>query len=85
MMSGLAGSFVGGMASGVGMSLANRAVDAVLGPREVSVTHASAPAPASAPAASAAGAGECGQLEELLRVCVADCAPYAEALARCRA
>lgn len=37
MLSGLAGSLMGGMASGVGMSVANRAVDAIFGPRQTEV------------------------------------------------
>mmetsp|Transcript_28080 Transcript_28080/g.44566 ORF Transcript_28080/g.44566 Transcript_28080/m.44566 type:complete len:134 (+) Transcript_28080:79-480(+) len=39
MMSGLMGSMASGMAAGVGMSVANRAVDAVMGPRQTEVVH----------------------------------------------
>lgn len=38
-MSGLMGSMASGMATGVGMSVANRAVDAVMGPRQTEVVH----------------------------------------------
>ena len=38
-MSGLAGSVMHGMASGVGWSMASRAVDAVVGPRSVEMVH----------------------------------------------
>merc|ERR550514_629242 len=52
MMSGLMGSMMSGMATGVGMSVANRAVDSVMGPRQTEVVHrheGGAP-PAAAPA-----------------------------------
>merc|ERR1719231_2178131 len=51
-MSGLMGSMMSGMATGVGMSVANRAVDAVMGPRQTEVVHCheGAPAPAASPA-----------------------------------
>lgn len=39
MMSGLMGSMASGMATGVGMSVANRAVDSLLGPRQTEVVH----------------------------------------------
>eukprot|EP01068_Selenidium_serpulae_P016394 Selendium_serpulae@DN6292_c0_g1_i1.p1 len=57
MMSNLAGSVVGGIGTGVGFSVANRAVDAVMGPRKTEVVHThqdGQPAPAAAPAAAAA-------------------------------
>merc|ERR1719420_2745128 len=46
MMSGLMGSMMSGMAAGVGMSVANRAVDAVMGPRQTEVVHRHEGAPA---------------------------------------
>merc|ERR1719201_1388238 len=52
MMSGLMGSLASGMATGVGMSVANRAVDAVMGPRQTEIVHRHEGAPA-APAAAA--------------------------------
>merc|ERR1719492_83632 len=52
-MSGLMGSMASGMATGVGMSVASRAVDAVMGPRQTEVVHRhEGPAPAAAPAAA---------------------------------
>merc|ERR1719331_154187 len=47
MMSGLMGSLASGMATGVGMSVANRAVDAVMGPRQTEVVHRHEGAPQS--------------------------------------
>merc|ERR1719231_1111962 len=38
-MSGLMGSMASGMAMGTGMAVANRAVDAVMGPRQTEVVH----------------------------------------------
>eukprot|EP00490_Sorites_sp_Unknown_P023402 CAMPEP_0114651426 /NCGR_PEP_ID=MMETSP0191-20121206/8321_1 /TAXON_ID=126664 /ORGANISM="Sorites sp." /LENGTH=173 /DNA_ID=CAMNT_0001865607 /DNA_START=63 /DNA_END=585 /DNA_ORIENTATION=- len=51
MLSGLMGSMASGMATGVGFSVANRAVDAVMGPRQTEVVHRNEGAPA--PVASA--------------------------------
>merc|ERR1719408_736870 len=51
MMSGLMGSMASGMATGVGMSMANRAVDAVMGPRQTELVHRHEGAPPAAPAA----------------------------------
>mmetsp|Transcript_79922 Transcript_79922/g.212110 ORF Transcript_79922/g.212110 Transcript_79922/m.212110 type:complete len:143 (-) Transcript_79922:120-548(-) len=39
MMSGLMGSMASGMAAGVGMSMASRAMDSVMGPRQTEVVH----------------------------------------------
>eukprot|EP00918_Siedleckia_nematoides_P026076 GHVU01056267.1.p1 GENE.GHVU01056267.1~~GHVU01056267.1.p1 ORF type:complete len:102 (+),score=15.93 GHVU01056267.1:236-541(+) len=39
MLSGLMSSVVGGIGSGVGFGVANRAVDAVMGPRKTEVIH----------------------------------------------
>merc|ERR1719218_138634 len=49
MMSGLMGSMMSGMAMGTGMAVANRAVDAVMGPRQTEVVHRHEGAPAAAP------------------------------------
>merc|ERR1719188_1812764 len=49
-MSGLMGSMASGMAAGVGMSVASRAVDAVMGPRQTEVVHRHDEQPAAAPA-----------------------------------
>jgi hypothetical protein len=47
-MSGLMGSMMSGMAAGTGMAVANRAVDAVMGPRQTAVVHRQEGAPAPA-------------------------------------
>ena len=47
----LASNIVGGMASGVGFSVANRAVDAVMGPRQVEMVHRTEESAPAAPAA----------------------------------
>ena len=47
-MSGLMGSMASGMAMGTGMAVANRAVDAVMGPRATEVVHRHEGAPAAA-------------------------------------
>lgn len=59
-LSNIAGGIMNGMTFGVGSAVANRAVDAVLGPRTMQVEHvntnaapAAAEAPAAAPAAPA--------------------------------
>ena len=72
MMAGLAGSMMSGMATGVGMSLASRAVDAVLGGRETVVIH------------KQATGNDCSRLEELMTACAFDCQPHIDALAQCR-
>ena len=43
MMSGIMGTVVQGMAFGTGSAVANRAVDAVMGPRQVEHVNAAAP------------------------------------------
>ncbi len=73
-MSGLAGSMMSGMATGVGMSIASRAVDAVMGPRETIVTHK-----------QESSSNDCSKFEELVKACAFDCQPYQEALDKCRA
>ncbi len=44
MLSGIMGSVVTGMAMGTGSAIANRAVDSMLGPRQMEVVHKDAPA-----------------------------------------
>jgi len=44
-----------GMQWGVGTAIANRAVDAVMGPRTMNVEHTNAPAPAAAASMAPAG------------------------------
>ncbi|KAG1659828.1 hypothetical protein FOA52_003771 [Chlamydomonas sp. UWO 241] len=53
MMSGLMGSVVSGMAMGTGSAVAHRAVDSMMGPREVNHVHQEAPGAPAAPAAAA--------------------------------
>ncbi|CAE7235256.1 SLC4A4 [Symbiodinium sp. CCMP2592] len=50
MLSGLMGSMASGMAMGTGMAVANRAVDAVMGPRQTEVVHRTEGAPPQAQA-----------------------------------
>ena len=50
MRAGLMGSVATGMAFGTGSAVANRAVDSIMGPRQVEHVHT--PAPAAAPAAA---------------------------------
>jgi hypothetical protein len=71
------------MATGVGMSVANRAVDAVMGPRQTEVvhTHQGAP-PAAAPA-------KCLDESNWLKQCMdkgsEDCSKFQDMLQTCRA
>merc|ERR1719313_296458 len=66
-MSGLMGSMMSGMATGVGMSVANRAVDAVMGPRQTEVVHRQEGAP---PAAQPQAAGKCQFQQDQLNQCL---------------
>jgi len=83
MMSGLMGSMASGMATGVGMSVASRAVDAVMGPRQTEVVHRhEGAAPAAAPAA------QCQLQQDQLTQCMqggdaSQCQFYTEALRAC--
>mmetsp|Transcript_85871 Transcript_85871/g.152086 ORF Transcript_85871/g.152086 Transcript_85871/m.152086 type:complete len:139 (-) Transcript_85871:250-666(-) len=85
MMSGLMGSMASGMAAGVGMSVANRAVDAVMGPRQTEVVHRNEGAPPAA-----AGAGLCQVQNEQLMQCMksssdaSSCQHYMDALKACQ-
>ena len=84
-MSGLMGSMASGMAAGVGMSVANRAVDAVMGPRQTEVVHRHEGAPAAIPAG-----GKCSMQQEQLTQCMqtssdaASCQFYLDALKACQ-
>jgi len=82
-MSGLMGSMMSGMATGVGMSVANRAVDAVMGPRQTEVVHRHEGAPA------AAAAGPCTTQQDQLTQCMqggdaSKCQFYLDALKACQ-
>lgn len=48
MLSGLAGTVMQGMAFGGGSAVANRAIDSVMGPRQVEHVHSGAPPAAPA-------------------------------------
>lgn len=79
LMSGLAGTVMQGMAVGLGSSLAQRAVDSVLGPRERVVVHKSDEA-----------SSRCKSYEDALEQCKsgwfsANCDEQTQALERCRA
>merc|ERR1719326_2847422 len=85
MMSGLMGSMASGMATGVGMSVANRAVDAVMGPRQTEVVHRHEGAPAPA-----AASNTCQFQQDQLNQCMqqggdaARCQVYLDALKSCQ-
>merc|ERR1719491_178977 len=69
-MSGLMGSMASGMAMGTGMSLASRAMDSVMGPRQTEVVHRHDDAPAPAPAAQQIGGGACTVQKDQLNQCM---------------
>lgn len=85
MMSGLMGSMASGMAMGTGMAVANRAVDAVMGPRQTEVVHRHEGAPAAAPAS-----GVCQFQQDQLNQCMRSssdasaCQQYMDALKQCQ-
>ena len=94
MMSGLMGTMAQGMAFGVGSSVANRAVDSMMGPRQTEVVHKNedgAPAGGAAPAA-AAPADVCFNEKSWMEQCMntnggsemAKCDYYADLLKQCR-
>ena len=84
MMSGLMGSMMSGMATGTGMAVANRAVDAVMGPRQTEVVHRHEGAPA------ATAAPTCQFQQDQLEQCMkssgnaASCQSYMDALKACQ-
>ena len=90
MMSGLAGSVMHGMASGVGWSMASRAVDAVVGPRTVEMVHRNESTP-TATVAAPVNYGVCQVQQEQVNQCVQHasdisyCQSYFEALKQCQA
>merc|ERR1719498_619041 len=83
MMSGLMGSMASGMAMGTGMAVANRAVDAVMGPRQTEVVHRHEGAPAAGPA-------KCQLQQDQLNQCLqnggdaASCQFYLDSLKACQ-
>merc|ERR1719456_2044098 len=80
------GSMASGMATGVGMSMASRAVDAVMGPRQTEVVHRHE----GAPAAAAPAAGRCQMQQDQLSQCMTShpdasaCQFYLDALKACQ-
>ncbi|EER12190.1 conserved hypothetical protein [Perkinsus marinus ATCC 50983] len=100
MMSGLAGSMMSGMATGAGFSMANRAVDAVMGPRQTEVVHrhegepTSPPPPQAAPQqqqqVSQSSGNVCQVQQDQLNQCMdqaveaSQCQYYLDALKACR-
>jgi hypothetical protein len=93
-MSGIASNIVGGMASGVGFSMANRAVDAVMGPRQVEMVHRTeeaSPAPAMPiQANSSTNSNVCQIQQEQLNQCLSQagdmshCNYYFDMLKQCQ-
>merc|ERR1719282_1895382 len=73
-----------GMATGVGMSVASRAVDSVMGPRQTEVVHRHEGAPA------AAAPGRCQLQQDQLNQCMtsssdaSQCQFYLDALKACQ-
>jgi hypothetical protein len=82
------------MASGVGFSMANRAVDAVMGPRQVEMVHkteepVASPAPVAQPIAQSSG-NVCQIQQEQLNQCLSQagdmshCNYYFDMLKQCQ-
>jgi hypothetical protein len=93
MMSGLAGSVMHGMASGVGWSMASRAVDAVVGPRTVEMVHrneTASPDSAAPQRQVLPASGVCQIQQDQVNQCVQHasdisyCQSYFEALKQCQ-
>ena len=85
------------MASGVGFSVANRAVDAVLGPRQVEMVHRTEDSTPAAPMATpvpvsqqASGSNSCQIQQEQLNSCLSQagdmthCNYYFDMLKQCQ-
>lgn len=72
-VSNMMGNVASGMASGVGFGVAQRAVDAVMGPRSVEVVHSNAPVTAAqAPAMQQPALQKsCASYQEELNQCMA--------------
>ena len=90
MMSGIMGGVVQGMAFGTGSQLAGRALDSVMGARQVEHVHTNAPAEAAA-APAAAQMQVCGNETQMFQDCVknsggdvAPCQSYMDMMMRCR-
>ena len=87
----LASNIVGGMASGVGFSMASRAVDAVVGPRQMEMVHRTDEAPGAAPMETQqARSNVCQIQQEHLNECLGQagdmshCSYYFDMLKQCQ-
>jgi len=86
MMSGNMGTVVQGMAFGTGSAVANRAVDSVMGPRQVEHVNAAAPQ-AAAPQQPMMCMNEQKEFQECLKNTSGDIAPcqyYMDMLTQCK-
>jgi len=73
MMAGLAGTVMQGMAFGGGSAMAHRAIDGVMGPRQVEhVNNAPAAAPATAAQPTSSGLRGCTDEYSAFNQCVGD-------------
>lgn len=95
MLAGLAGTVMQGMAFGTGSAIANRAVDAVVGPRQIEHVHTNQEATpaAAAPAAAApmGGSQVCGDEYQQFNQCLQQqgggldaCKFYYDMLSQCQ-
>ncbi|CAI7883842.1 unnamed protein product [Closterium sp. NIES-53] len=95
MLGGLMQTVGEGMAFGTGSAIANRAVDAIMGPRTVVHEHVNSAAPADAPAAAApttaSSPTDCAQLQQDFNKCVemhgsdiSKCQFYLDMLTECK-
>merc|ERR1712194_406081 len=92
LVSGMMGSMASGMAMGTGMAVANRAVDAVMGPRQTEVVHRNEGAPAAAAGAPSAASDKCMNEKSWMDQClqqsngdIQNCNYYADLLRQCQA
>jgi hypothetical protein len=72
LMSGLAGTVMQGMAFGGGSAVAHRAIDGVMGPRQVEHVNVPAAAPAAAAAQQSGGLRGCTDEYSAFNQCVRD-------------
>ncbi|KAJ1495331.1 hypothetical protein T484DRAFT_1608112 [Baffinella frigidus] len=91
MMSGLGGMVMQGMAMGTGSAIAHRAVDSMMGPRQVEHVNTDAPAAAAAPQAMAGGGNSCTNENDMFSQCVKNaggdtsaCQSYLDMLTNCK-
>ena len=86
MFSGLMGSMMSGVATGTGMAVANRAVDAVMGPRQTEVVHRHEGAPAPAASSQPACQFQQDQLTQCMKSSsdASSCQSFMDALKACQ-